>query len=110
MQSLHLRGGGGEGEGAYWIQGIYSRVGVYEMIYGKHVAPGKHVYWKNDAIMQIEVNLINNVWKTRKKKLVCKTERLTWKFYSFIMPDCIAIKKKTRALSRSCLAYHQGFP
>ena len=57
MQSLHLRGGGG----VYWIRGVYSRVGVYEMIYGKHVAPGKHVNWKNDAIMQIEVNLINNV-------------------------------------------------
>ena len=56
MQSLHLRGGG-----AYWIQDVYSRVGVYEMIYRQHVAPGKHVYWKNDAIIQIEGNLINDV-------------------------------------------------
>ena len=61
----------GEG-GIYWIQGVYSRVGVYLIVYGKHVAP-KHVNWKNDPIMQIEVNLINNM----KKKLVCKTERLT---------------------------------
>ena len=30
MQSLHLRGRGG---GAYWIQGVYSRLGVYEMIF-----------------------------------------------------------------------------
>ena len=52
------RGGGGC---LYWIQGVYLRVGIYEMIYGKHVAPGKHVYWKNDAIMQIEANLINDV-------------------------------------------------
>ena len=29
--------------------------------------------------------------KNRKKKLVCKTERLTRKFYSFIMSDCVAI-------------------
>ena len=37
------------------------------LIYGKHVAPGKQLNWKNEAIMQIEANLINNVWKTRKK-------------------------------------------
>ena len=41
IQSLHLGGGGGGG-GVYWIQGIYSRVGVYLITSGKHVAP-KHV-------------------------------------------------------------------
>ena len=59
MQSLHLGGGGGGR--IYWIRGVYSKVGVNEMIYGKHVAPGRDVNWKNDAIMQIEANLINNV-------------------------------------------------
>ena len=56
IQSLHLRGG------VYWYEAFpgYSRVGVYEIIYGKHVAP-KHVNWKNDDIMQIEANLILNV-------------------------------------------------
>ena len=52
------------------------------MIYSKHVAPDKHVNWKSDAIMKIEANLINNVWKTR-KKIGLQSRK--------IMPDCITI-------------------
>ena len=48
-------------EWACITRGVYSKVGVNEIIYGKHVAPGKDVNWKSDAIMQIEANLVNNV-------------------------------------------------
>ena len=101
MQSWHLGGGGG----AYWIQGVYSRVGVYEMIYGKHVAPSKHVYWKNDAIMQIEANLINNVWKTR-KKIGLQNRKINVKILLIYYASLHSHLKKEKicALSRSCLA------
>ena len=59
MQSLHLRGKGG---GAFIAYEAFIREWAFmRVIYGKHVAPSKQVNGKNDAIMQIEANLINNV-------------------------------------------------
>ena len=57
MPSLHLRGKGG----VYGYEAFIREWAFMRVIYGKHFAPGKQVNWKNDAIMQIEANLINNV-------------------------------------------------
>ena len=53
-------------------------MGVYLIICGKHVAP-KHVNWKNDAIMQVEVNLINNVWETHTHKNGLQNQKINVK-------------------------------
>ena len=52
----------GEGGGAFMGYEAFIREWAsMRVIYGKHVSPGKQVNCKNDAIMQIEANLINNV-------------------------------------------------
>ena len=83
-------------------------MGVYLIIYGRHVAP-KYVNWKNDAIMQIEVNLATTCEK-HEKKLGLQTRKINVKILFICFARLHSHFKKKACLVTLAFGISSRFP